>query len=424
MIAWLKSRPAVSWALYDWGNSAFATTVMAGFFPAFFRQFWSAGADGSLTTYRLGMANAAAGFVIALLAPLLGAIADRGGQRKRMLLAFSLLGIATTLALYFVGQGQWLVAATLFALATLGFNGGVVFYDALLLDVAQPGELDRVSALGYALGYLGGGLLFALNVLMVVKPALFGLHDAAEAVRWSFVTVSVWWLVFLLPLMLYVREAPPDRRRRVMSARGPPAGANWRATARRLRRHTDAAAVPACLLAVHRRRQHHHQDGRGLRHGAGPQEFRSHGRVAADAVRCLSGGDRVWPAGRAVRCAPQPVAGRGGVCGGHGVGLLPVVGPGVLCHGRGGRTGAGRRAEPVALACTAGWCPKESPAEFFGFYNMVGKFGTVLGPALMGVMALLTGSTRASILSLLLLFVVGGVLLYRVRSGAEGRATH
>ncbi len=175
---------------------------MAGFFPAFFRQFWSAGADGSMTTYRLGMANAAAGLVIALLAPLLGAIADRGGRRKRMLLAFSLLGIAATLSFYFVGQGQWLVAATLFALGTLGFNGGVVFYDALLLDVAQPGELDRVSALGYALGYLGGGLLFAVNVLMVVKPNLFGLHDAAEAVRWSFVSVSIWWLVFLLPLML------------------------------------------------------------------------------------------------------------------------------------------------------------------------------------------------------------------------------
>jgi MFS family permease len=127
VIAWLKSRPAVSWALYDWGNSAFATTVMAGFFPAFFRQFWSAGADGSLTTYRLGMANAAAGLVIALLAPLLGAIADRGGQRKRMLLAFSILGIGATLSLYFLGQGQWLPAATLFALATLGFNGGVVF---------------------------------------------------------------------------------------------------------------------------------------------------------------------------------------------------------------------------------------------------------------------------------------------------------
>jgi UMF1 family MFS transporter len=136
--SWLAARPALSWALYDWANSAFATTVMAGFFPAFFRQFWSQGVDSSVTTFRLGMANASAGLAIALLAPLLGAIADRGGRRKQMLLVFSLLGITTTFVLYFVAQGQWLAAAALFALGTLGFNGGVVFCDALLLDVARP----------------------------------------------------------------------------------------------------------------------------------------------------------------------------------------------------------------------------------------------------------------------------------------------
>ena len=238
-----------------------------GILPPFFRQFWSTGVDGSLTTYRLGMANAVAGLVVALLAPLLGAMADRGGYRKRMLLAFSLLGIATTLALYFVGQGQWVLAASLFALGTLGFNGGIVFYDALLLDVAPARELDRVSALGYSLGYLGGGLLFALNVLMVVKPGLFGLSGPAEAVRWSFVTVAVWWLVFLLPLMLYVRESSPTGTGSGESAWT----AGWRelaATARHLRAHRPAA-VPARVLAVHRRGEHHHQDGSGLRDGAG-----------------------------------------------------------------------------------------------------------------------------------------------------------
>ncbi|HXS31516.1 MAG TPA: MFS transporter, partial [Steroidobacteraceae bacterium] len=211
MSGWLARRPTLSWALYDWANSAFATTVMAGFFPAFFRQFWSAGADSTLTTFRLGMANAAAGLAIAVLAPLLGAVADRGGQRKRMLLAFSLLGILTTLGLFFVARGQWVQATVLFTLGTLGFNGGIVFSDALLLDVARPADYDRVSAQGYALGYLGGGLLFAINVAMVVKPALFGLPDAAAAVRWSFVTVAVWWFVFMLPTLLHVREAAPQQ---------------------------------------------------------------------------------------------------------------------------------------------------------------------------------------------------------------------
>src|SRR5690606_11934244 len=175
-------------------------------FSRCFSQYWSVGADTELTTARLGYTNAAAGLVIALLAPFLGAIADRGGRRKQMLLTFTVLGAAATFALFFLSQGQWLAAAALFALGTIGFNGGVVFNDSLLLDVAEPADFDRVSSFGYALGYLGGGVLFAVNVLMVVKPALFGLPDAAAAVRWAFVTVAIWWLVFTLPLMLYVRE--------------------------------------------------------------------------------------------------------------------------------------------------------------------------------------------------------------------------
>ena len=208
MPSYLARRPQLAWALYDWANSAFATTVLAGFFPAFFRQFWSLGADPTEATLRLGLANGVAGFVMAVLAPLLGALADRGGYRKRFLISWSLLGIGATFALYFVAQGQWALAAALFTLATLGFNGGIVFYDALLVDVAKPAEYDRVSSYGYARGYLGGGLLFAVNVLMVSKPAWFGLANAAAAVRWSFISVAVWWLVFMLPLAFYVTEQP------------------------------------------------------------------------------------------------------------------------------------------------------------------------------------------------------------------------
>ena len=420
MTGWFKARPALSWALYDWGNSAFATTVMAGFFPTFFRQFWSSGVDGSLTTYRLGMANAIAGLVVALLAPLLGAMADRGGYRKRMLLAFSLLGIATTLALYFVGQGQWVLAASLFALGTLGFNGGIVFYDALLLDVAPARDLDRVSALGYAMGYLGGGLLFALNVLMVVKPGLFGLSGPAEAVRWSFVTVAVWWTVFLLPLMFYVRESSPTGTGSGESAWT----AGWRelaATARQLRAHRVLLQfLIAYWLYI---------DGVNTIIKMAVDYGMALGLESSDLLGAL---------------------------------LLTqfVAFPSALVFGRLGERFGARRSLLLGLAVYAGvtiWAyflssalefyamavvvglvqggvqslsrslfgrlvPAGKSAEFFGFYNMVGKFGTVLGPALMGLMALLSGSTQASILSLLLLFVVGAVLLYRVRSDAAGRA--
>jgi UMF1 family MFS transporter len=148
---------------------------MAGFFPTFFRQYWSTGAEPTVTTLRLSVASSIAGAVIALLAPVLGAFADRGSRRKQFMFAWTLFGALATLAMFFIGQGQWLLAAAAFCCGTIGFSGGIVFNDALLPHVAEPRDYDRVSSLGYALGYLGGGLLFAFNVLMTLKPHWFGL---------------------------------------------------------------------------------------------------------------------------------------------------------------------------------------------------------------------------------------------------------
>src|SRR5690349_12391920 len=206
LLAYLRNKPVFAWAMYDWANSAFATTVMAGFFPVFFQKFWSTDVTATATTERLGYGSAIAGAVIAVLAPILGAIADRGGTRKKFMFAWTLLGVLATAALYFTAKGDWFAALTLFVLATIGFNGGIVFNDALLLDVAPESELDRVSAFGYSLGYLGGGLLFLVNMLMVQSPATFGLADAAQAVQVSFLTVSAWWLIFTIPVMRGVRE--------------------------------------------------------------------------------------------------------------------------------------------------------------------------------------------------------------------------
>ena len=197
------------WALYDWANSAFATTVMAGFFPIFFKQFWSLGANVNQSTARLGLANSLASLLVALVAPLLGALADRGGARKRMLMGFTYLGVLMTACLYLVPQGRWPWAVFCYLAGTVGFSGGVVFYDALLPQVAPAGRLDRVSALGFSLGYLGGGLLFALNVLMTLHPQFFGLNDAAQAVRLSFVSVALWWGGFAMFTWAWVPETRP-----------------------------------------------------------------------------------------------------------------------------------------------------------------------------------------------------------------------
>ncbi len=187
-----KDQKAVwGWALYDWANSAFATTVMAGFFPIFFKQCWSQGTDVSLSTAQLGIGNSIAGLLMALLAPVLGAVADRASAKKKFLLAFAGLGVLSTAGLYWVGQGEWAFAIFVYTISIVGFAGANVFYDALLLSVAAPERVDYVSSLGYALGYLGGGLLFLLNVAMTLSPHAFGIADAAQAVRLSFLSVAL-----------------------------------------------------------------------------------------------------------------------------------------------------------------------------------------------------------------------------------------
>ena len=406
-------RPVLAWALYDWANSAFATTVMAGFFPAFFQRYWSLGVDPTVSTSRLGFANGVAGFVVAVLAPALGAIADRCGRRKRFLIAWSLIGIVGTGLLWFVGRGEWAAAAALFVVGSIGFAAANVFYDALLLDVAAEAELDRVSAFGYALGYLGGGLLFALNVLMTVKPAWFGLADAAAAVRASFVLVAIWWAVFLLPLALQVRERPGEAG--VSLAAATVQGLReLAATLRHVARYRELAlflvaywlyidAVNTIIkMAV----------DYGVALGL-PSESLLAALLMTQFV--------AFPAALAFGWLGDRIGARRGILLGIVVYTLATLYAFFLDS----------VAEFFALAAVIGLVqggvqslsrsffgrlvPEGTGGEFFGFYNMMGKFATVLGPLLVAVVALATGSSRASIASLAILFLAGGLVLLLVR---------
>src|SRR5699024_8910010 len=220
------ARGRWAWALYDWANSAFATTVIAGFFPVFFKTWWSAGQSDATSTLYLGVGSSLASLVVLFLAPLVGAIADRGHRKKPMLAWATGLGALATLALFFIGQGHWFAALSLFVAASIAFYLAMVFYDSLIVDVAPAAACDRVSALGYALGYLGGGVLLAVNVWMTLSPQTFGLPGQAAAVRWSFVSVALWWGLFALPLFLWVREPG--------SGSTPPAGTAIRDSLREL----------------------------------------------------------------------------------------------------------------------------------------------------------------------------------------------
>ncbi|MCU7959136.1 MAG: MFS transporter, partial [gamma proteobacterium symbiont of Bathyaustriella thionipta] len=199
------SKNAISWALYDWANSAFATVVIAGFFPLLLKNWWAADMPAPQSSFYLGAANSIASLTIVILAPLLGALADQLAWRKRILLAYAFLGILMSLCLALIPASSWILALLVFVLAVIGFSGANGLYDALLPSVAGD-RVDQVSALGFALGYLGGGLLFLINVLLVMNPEWLGFSDPISIMRGSFVSVALWWAVFSLPLMLYVPE--------------------------------------------------------------------------------------------------------------------------------------------------------------------------------------------------------------------------
>ena len=401
------------WALYDWANSAFATTVLAGFFPIFFRNFWNEGVASEVVTFRLGLAHSASGVFILVLAPLLGTLADRSGAKKAFLFGFALLGAATTALLAAAPANAWIAATALFALASIGFSGSMVFTDALLVDVAAPREYERVSALGFGLGYLGGGLLFALNVTMVLKPALFGLDGKTAAVQWSFVTVGVWWALFTLPLMRYVRERPPLRRLRPGRALAE-ALRELAGTLRSLPQHRN---VLVFLLAYWL-----YIDG-----------VDTVIRMAVNYGQSLGfPDDSLIVALLIVQFVGFPAAiafGRLGERWGARNAVLLAIGvyAGVTVWAYTLRTIEQFYLMAVVIALVQGGVQSQSRAlfaqlipadragEFFGFYNMLGKFAVILGPVLVGWAALVLHDQRASLMALLILFVPGALLLSRVR---------
>ena len=407
-------RTVLAWAWYDWANSAFATVVIAGFFPLFFKQYWASGLAVTESTFWLGLTNTLGSALVVLSAPLLGALADQLGARKGFLLLFTALGVLGAGALWFVGQGHWGLALVFYLAGLLGFSGSNIFYDALLVVVAPPADYNRVSALGYALGYLGGGLLFAFNVLMTLFPAWFGFADAGEAVRAAFLGVALWWALFALPLLLWVRE--PDGRGlgRPLGQAARDAFRELRRTLGELRQRRDAFLFLLaywCYIDGVDTIVHMAVDF-GLAIGLAADSLmlallitQFVGFPAALAFGWL--GER-WGAKRGILLAIAVYA------------LVVLLASGmtreVEFHAMAvviGLVQGGIQA--LSRALFAGFVPPGREAEFFGFYNMLGKFAAVLGPGLVGVAALATGDPRLSLLPILLLFLLGAALLWRVR---------
>lgn len=408
----MGKRSIYAWAFYDWANSAYATTVIAGLFPVFFKEYFSANADVTVSTAQLGFANSISSLLIVLMAPLLGAIADVGGLKKRFLFLFSYLGILMSAALFFVGEGAWEAAVFVYILGNIGFMGSNIFYDSLLPTVAREKEFDFVSGLGFALGYLGGGILFALDVWMVQNPAFFGLKSTTEAVKVSFFSVALWWMLFSLPLFLFVKEKKPDKEIKTTQLMKE----GYKRLKGTIKKVAQFKGLVYFLIAYW-----FYIDGvdtiirmavdYGMAIGFEPKhlifsllivQF-----VGFPATLVFARLAQKWDTKKAILLAIAIylfitlwAAVMDEI---YEFYLLAVM----IALVQGG-------IQALSRSYYAKMIPDAYAAEFFGFYNFLGKTAAILGPFLIGSVALITESSRVGILSVALFFIIGGILLMRV----------
>jgi UMF1 family MFS transporter len=418
--------------MYDWANSAFATTVMAGFFPIFFKQYWSYGVDVNMSTAQLGFGNSLASLFVALMAPFLGAIADKGSAKKKFLLFFAYLGVLMTAGLFLVHKGQWGMAIFVYVMGIIGFSGANVFYDAILPGITGEDKIDYVSSLGFSMGYLGGGLLFLINVLMTLMPQKFGLPDATAAVRVSFLSVAFWWGLFTIFAIAWVPEDKPPAK---LKSGESIVAAGIKQLINTFKKVRHLKTVFLFLLAYW-----FYIDGvdtiirmavdYGLSLG-----FESNDLIVALLLVQFVG----FPAAL--------VFGKLGERWGVRKAIYLAIGI-YMCVTIWG-TMMTRKEEFYILAAVIGLVqggiqalsrsyysrliPKNQAAEYYGFYNMLGKFAAIIGPALMGIVGLVVRrilmpptptteqlisigqiASRWSIGSISILFIVGVVLFYFV----------
>ncbi|HEY68764.1 MAG: MFS transporter [Chloroflexi bacterium] len=405
-----------AWCMYDWANSAFATTIMAAVLPTFYSAV--AGATlapdpekaAVLASAYWGYTNTIAMLLVALAAPILGAIADHSGARKRFLGGFAGLGILFTALMVLVGTGDWLMASAFYILGRIGFAGANIFYDALLPHIAHPDEIDQVSTKGYALGYLGGGLLLVINLAWIMKPEWFGLPNAELASRLSFFSVAIWWAVFSIPLFRRVPE-PPSVQERGESANPVKAGfQRLRRTFHEIRRYRELFKF---LIAFWL-----YNDGIGTIITMAVIFGKEIGIGTTDLIGAILAVQFIGiPFSFAFGWLARRLGAKRSIMLALGVYTIIAIGGYFMQSGlhfwilaflvatvQGG-------SQALSRSLFGRMAPRAKTAEFFGFYDVSSKFAGIVGPALFGVVGQLAGSSRLSIISLIIFFIVGGGLL-------------
>jgi UMF1 family MFS transporter len=424
-VSWLDrlglGRPDLrAWAMYDWAVSSLQAVVLTAVFPIFFVRVAAAGLPESRGTQALATANTIAAIIVALLSPILGAISDYAAAKKRMLAGSMLVGATATAGMFFIQRGDLTLASTLFVIAIIGATASVVFYEALLPHIASPAELDRVSSAGYAMGYIGGGLLLAVNLAWIQRPDLFGLPSgeglsdqaASLPARLAFVSVALWWVVFSLPLFRRVREPARTLEADEQGGRSTVAMAFQRLgeTMRQLMGFRQAFLM---LLAF-------------LIYNDGIQTIIK--MATAYGTEIGIGQSALITAVLMVQFIGVPfaflfgmLASRIGAKRSVFVGLVAYTAISIIGYfmttalhffilaGLVGMVQGGTQALSRSLFATL--IPAHKSGEFFGFYSVFEKFSSIFGPLLFSVTIAVTGSSRNAVLAVIAFFAVGAALL-------------
>jgi UMF1 family MFS transporter len=418
-------RPELrAWAMYDWANSAFQTTVIAAVFPRFFADYAAAGMSAAEATARFAWASTLAAVVVAILGPVLGAIADYRAAKKKLLAASLAVGVVATAMMAGITRGGWQYAAAVFVVGNIAIAASLVFYDSLLPHIASREELDRVSTAGYAMGYVGGGVLLVINLVWILSPQTFGLRDAAAATKLSLFSVAVWWLLFSIPLFRRVPEPPA-----IASPATDGAGilrlgftAAWQ-TLRELRRYPHAFMMLIAFLL--------YNDGiqtmikMSSIYGA---------EAGIDANAQIAAFVLVQFVGIPFSFLFGSLAGRIGAKPAVFLSLVVYTIVSIIGYFLSqtwhffvlaflvGMVQGGSQA--LSRSLFARMIPKEKSSEYFGFFSVFEKFGQIFGPLVFAAAVTISGSSRTAVLSVIFFFVAGALVLTRVEvASGEAQAT-
>ncbi len=412
-----------AWALYDLANSAFQTTIIAVLFPIYFHNVIAADLTGSVATSRFAWATTIAILIVALVAPLLGAIADYAAMKKKMLAAFLTIGVLSTIAMFWIRPGDWLFALTLFVIGNVGVAGSIVFYESLLPHLVGEGDLDRVSSAGYAIGYLGGGLLLAINLVMIQKPGWFGIPDADTAVRLSLASVGVWWLVFSIPLFVKIPEpgTPTQFDEHAGSSLLVIGLKRLVETFHELRRYKQAFLMLCAFLI--------YNDGiqtiiRMATTYGSEIGIDQNAMIMALLLTQFIGVPAAFGFGA---IAGRLGAKRSVFAGLSAYTLITVLGYYMTSSTHFymlailvGLVQGGTQA--LSRSLFASMIPRYKSSEFFAFFGVFERYAGILGPLLFATMVHASGSGRNAILAVLIFFVIGGAILAFVDVDAGRRA--